>query len=116
MARDRLRLEQLLERVGGDLSFLAEMTRVLLEDLPEVIRGVESALLSGELEQLENNAHKLKGSLYAFGLDQLAQSALALELMGRERRVGPGAEELLADLKRDLDLLAPDLQALAARK
>ena len=116
MGTERIDLGVLLERVGGDLPFLCEMAGVFLEDYPKDLEAIKAALNAGHFQDLEHSAHKLKSSLYAFGLGSLAQLALQLEVLGREQSPLSPGKEILTNLNCGLELVAPDLRALIERR
>jgi len=60
---------------------------------------------------LERAAHKLSGVVSIFGSRPAMQSAVALETMGRNRHL-PHAEEVLAQLKGQMEALAEALGGL----
>ena len=100
-----------LSRVGGDEELLKEIAAVFLEDYPNSIREIRSAITAGDAKRLENSAHTLKGSVSTFGARGAVESASRLEQLGRSQRVEAYAEALLA-LEQALSALHPELEAL----
>jgi CheY-like chemotaxis protein len=90
-----------LERVGGDESLLSELVQIFLEESPQQLARLQTALETGDPEMLERAAHSLKGELDYLGLSDSAQKARDLERMGREHSL-LAAAELLAKLQAEL--------------
>ncbi len=67
------------------------------------------AVDAGEVQALERVAHRLRGSLMAFGAHTASEAALALETLGRHG-VLPGAQEQITELEDGIQRLAHALQ------
>ena len=102
-----------LDRVGGDASLLQEVAQLFLEDYPNSLSAIETAIQSGDSKALERAAHTLKGAVANFGVDPVVQSALALEMSGRLGDLS-GCDLKLADLKDKLAILHQDLATVSA--
>jgi HPt (histidine-containing phosphotransfer) domain-containing protein len=85
-------LDELLEAVGGDQEFLADLIDTFLEDAPGLLSTIQSALASGEAEELRRAAHSLKSNSANFGAQQLAAMCRDLEEAARrsELEEAPG--------------------------
>jgi two-component system sensor histidine kinase/response regulator len=101
-----------LSRVGGDLELLREIAHLFLEDSPNLLRAIESALEAGEADRLERAAHSLKGAVANFGAPQVYQAALHLEMVGRGKDLAT-ARRAFERLESSLKALQPELKALA---
>lgn len=93
-----------LSRVGGDEELLKEIAAVFLEDYPNSLREIRTAIDSGDSSLLERSAHSLKGSVANFGARDAVASAWRLEQMGRARQLHDGAGTL-----RELELALASL-------
>lgn len=102
-----------LDRVGGDASLLQEVAQLFLEDYPNSLSAMESALAAGDAKALERAAHTLKGAVANFGVEPVVQAALALEMSGRLGDLS-GCDAKLADLKAKLAVLHQDLTLVSA--
>ncbi len=109
-----LDLAAALGRVGGDQALLAEIAEIFLEQCPEALSDIRSAVAAKDSTVLQHAAHSLKGSISNFGAQQAFDAALRLEMMGREQNLD-GSAEALANLERSLSTLCPQLKKLAAR-
>jgi HPt (histidine-containing phosphotransfer) domain-containing protein len=102
-------LNDLLETVGGDQAFLAELIDAYLEDSPNQLSTIESALASGRVEELRRAAHSLKSNSANFGAQNLAdlckdleESARRNELDGADIRL----EQIMAEYQKVKQALA----------
>jgi len=90
-----------LERVGGDQELLKEIADLFLEDAPQILAAVRSAVESGDAEALQRAAHSLKGSVANFGAEEAVRSAYSLEQMGQDNDL-TGATEALEVLEAEI--------------
>src|SRR5262249_25258442 len=91
----------LLERIESDADLLGTLVELYEMDSPSMVAEMRSRIASHDGEGLSHAAHKLKGSLLTLSAVKAADSALALEKMGRENRLD-GAEAALAALEAAL--------------
>jgi PAS domain S-box-containing protein len=107
--------EELLKRVEGDEALLQELAGEFLEDCPQLLAEVQQAVASGDAANLERAAHKLKGVTGTFAAKAAAGAALELEKLGRQTDLSQ-AETAYAALEKEIGLLLPALQEIAAGK
>ena len=88
----------LLERVGGDLVLLAELTEIFRETYPAQLVQAKRALEMEAGEELRRVGHSLRGSLANLG----ATEACAL-VASIEDFVGTGKHFLAASVLRQLE-------------
>jgi HPt (histidine-containing phosphotransfer) domain-containing protein len=69
-----------LERTAGDRRILSEVVRFTLEDIPEILKGIQKALDEEKWQDVGRLAHKAKGTAGAAGARRLFQASLNLEL------------------------------------
>jgi two-component system, sensor histidine kinase and response regulator len=103
-----------LSRVGGDADLLREVIELFLDDCPQALEGIRSAVAAQDATALEHQAHSLKGSVSTFGARRAFEAALALEKQGRSKNLS-GVENGLGQLEDALQALVPELQAIQAR-
>ena len=103
-----------LSRVGGDADLLREVIELFLDDYPQALEGIRSAVAAQDAAALEHKAHSLKGSVSTFGARRAFEAALALEKQGRSKNLS-GVENGLTQLEDALQALVPELQAIQAR-
>ena len=78
-------LRSLQEPGGPDI--LAELIQLYLDDFPDRIEGIRTALETRDSVLLRKEAHRLKGSSQQMGVSRLASICVELENLGRNDRV-----------------------------
>jgi CheY-like chemotaxis protein len=110
-------LAVLLTKAGGDYELVREMISIFLEELPNRMKSIESALLNNQPREVELAAHSLKGSLGYFSTSGAFESTGMLVKMARRKNL-EGAQAVFDRLKeqtRRLELsLADWLNGLGA--
>ena len=85
---------ELVESLGGDVEFAREVVGLFLEqDYPKLWPELEAAVSSRDSEALEKAAHALKGLVGELCAKPAFESALRLEMMGRNGDLSGLAEE-----------------------
>jgi len=80
---DQAALDALLDSLGSDEEFLAELMQDYFDDAPEQLAAMERALATGDAEGLRRAAHSLKSNSTTFGAMALSQYCKELEDMGK---------------------------------
>lgn len=83
----------LQESVGSD--FVGELIDTFLEDSPQLIASMKSALAQNDLDSFRRAAHSLKSNSNNFGATILAAQSKELEMMAREGSLKGAAEKLV---------------------
>ena len=91
---DREVLDNLLEAVGGDGEFLAELLETYIADTPQQFKTMHEALSEGNPGNFRRAAHSLKSNSANFGAVELSQKAKALEEMGKSGDLNQAGEAL----------------------
>ena len=86
-AIDRQAIATLLEMVGDDRGFLAELIDTYLADTPEQLGAMRAAADAGDAAALVRPAHTLKTNSRNLGAERLAQLCLELETGARQGAV-----------------------------
>jgi HPt (histidine-containing phosphotransfer) domain-containing protein len=100
-----------LERLGGDEDLLREMASLFLQNYPEMLTSIRSAVDAGDANALERSAHTLKGSVGNFSARSAFEAAARLEHLAREgdlEEVG----DAYAGLVREIRLLEANLSTM----
>lgn len=105
----------ILDRMGGDVELLQEITGIFISEYPHMMNEIRTAIQVGDAGRLQHSAHTLKGSVANFGAQAAVDAALELELMGREGDLRSAPEGLRA-LELHFAALAPALESLAGYK
>ena len=109
---DAATLEALIEAVGGDRSFLAELIDAYLSDAADMVAGLEAAAASASVEDLVRPAHTLKSNSANLGALRLAALCRSLEADARAGAVADPTSRVAA-VSEELERVRPAL--LAAR-
>ena len=83
-AIDRATLARLLEAVGGEWSFVAELVDAFRTEAPAQVAAMREGLDAHDAAGLAAAAHTLKSSSASLGANGLSEYARQLEFMGRE--------------------------------
>jgi PAS domain S-box-containing protein len=96
--------------VDGDAALLAEIVRIFREESPRTMAEIDRAIRDSEAASLDRAAHRLKGSLGAFGARTATALARQLETMGRSGDLH-GTGNVAVALGAELGRLAHALDA-----
>ncbi len=96
--------DEILKRFDGDEGFLTELVEIFINDIPEQLSRIKEAVDNRNSKDLEKSAHKLKGAVANFVENAAFETALQLEMMGRENRLD-GAEETYGTLMKEVECL-----------
>lgn len=102
-------LNELLERLGGDQSFLHELLIMFRDDTRLNLEKARKAMSERDFETLARAAHTLKGMLRNLSMNPAAKTAAALETASRESRQNESTE-LLETLEEELGRLVPEVE------
>lgn len=91
-----------MEVVDGDMELLREIAALFLDDCLQKIGLIREGIRAGDAGMVEEAANSLKGAAGNIGAQQLEQSLLELEMVGKEGRL-PEAEIDLADLEQGIE-------------
>ena len=100
-----------LRLVGGadGPAFISELVNAFIREGRLEVQQIRAAVIGGTPAVLHNGAHRLKGSALTLGCIVLAETAGALESIGRDGTVS-GADSLLDRLDLDFDRAVAALQ------
>ena len=100
-----------LKQMSGE-DFINELIDAFLEDAPNMISAMQTALDANDVESFRRNAHSMKSNANTFGAAQLAALAKELETMGREQNLEIGNR--LEVLKEAYGKVAEELKGMRA--
>jgi HPt (histidine-containing phosphotransfer) domain-containing protein len=92
-------MDQLLNLDDGELGLLKEMLGLFTADTPDRIRAIEATLASGDLADMADVAHAIKGAAGTMGAPRLRAIAAELEGSGRKGSFGVDPALLVEQLK-----------------
>ena len=84
----------LLESVGGDGEFIAELLEIYFDDSPRLLATMQDAVSVGNAEDLRRAAHSLKSSSASFGATRLSEKCKEVEDMGKAGALEGAAERV----------------------
>ena len=85
---DQTAFEELKQISGED--FISELIDAFLDDAPNMIQNMQSALDSKDVESFRRNAHSMKSNANTFGATELGALAKELESMAKENNLDIG--------------------------
>jgi len=80
-------MESVLERVGGDESFLQELLDIYIEDFMEKYGQLQQAIVEIDFNNIKEIGHSLKGASGNLSLTGLHETAYGIELSGRNNDI-----------------------------
>jgi CheY-like chemotaxis protein/HPt (histidine-containing phosphotransfer) domain-containing protein len=95
---DAAALEQLLEFVDGDTSFLVELIDSFLEEAPQLVQQLGQSLATSKTKGLYAAAHTLKPNCIDFGALRLSKLCQELEAIARAGSL-TGSSELVTQIE-----------------
>jgi len=99
---DNTTFNDLKEMSGAE--YINELIDAFLDDAPNMITAMRSALSTKDAESFRRNAHSLKSNANTFGAANLGALAKELEMMGRENNL---------DVGNRLDILREEFRKVA---
>jgi HPt (histidine-containing phosphotransfer) domain-containing protein len=85
---DQATFEELKQMSGED--FINELIDAFLDDAPNMLSNMQSALEAKDVESFRRNAHSLKSNANTFGAIELGVMAKELEQMGKDNDLEVG--------------------------
>jgi two-component system sensor histidine kinase/response regulator len=104
---------QLLERIDGDRTLLAELVGVFCVDFPDSLLAAQEAIDGGNAGALQHTAHALKGALANLSAVEASTVAAEMETIGKSMNLTQAQATLdrltheLLSVKRTLEALCP---------
>ena len=108
-------LDKVNEMAEGDEDFIISVVSVFLEEVPEDLQALETAINDRNFEQVYKLAHKIKPNVDLLGMEQTRATALEIETLGKSEAnlaeiesrfplLKKDIEQVVGELKRDFDL------------
>jgi HPt (histidine-containing phosphotransfer) domain-containing protein len=105
---DSAMFNELKQMSGTD--FINELIDAFLDDAPNMIQNMHTALDTKDVESFRRNAHSLKSNANTFGAVELGVLAKELEMMGKENNLDVGNR--LEVLNEELGKVAEELKGM----
>ncbi len=103
--------ETLMERVGHSPELLVELIELFIQLGPEMLAEIKDSIERGSAEDLQRSAHTFKGSVGNFAAQDVFQTALSLENMGRNQEMSR-AQDVVNLLENEMNILTEELKAM----
>lgn len=99
-------LEELREIMDDDMELIRDCFDDFLADWPQMFADIREAASHKNLKEINETAHRLKGTLKYLAAEPAARAALAIEQAGSQNDLD-GLDQKVADLEREcLNLVA----------
>jgi HPt (histidine-containing phosphotransfer) domain-containing protein len=106
-------LRRLLESMGGDEEFIAELIEQFLTDTPGLVEAARTGLETGDVDEVRLAAHTLKSNAATFGAHELAERSRGLEEAAKAGAIPDGADQVEA-IAEELDRVREQLPTVSA--
>lgn len=107
--------EQALSHMDGDEELLRETVQIFLEEYPQILARLHTALKDEDAKTLEREAHSIKGAVANLGATAAYEAAFQLEQIGQAGNLGR-AEGAITELELELKRLEKLLFGFQSRK
>ncbi len=103
-------LDKINEMAEGDEDFINSVVSVFLEEVPQDLEALQSALEQGNYDQVYKLAHKIKPNVDLLGMEQTRAAALEIETLGKKETNMAEIERIFPSLKKDIDQVVSELK------
>ena len=93
-------IEEIKEIMDNDMELIQDCFADFLSDWPELLGEIQDAIAQKNPEQMNESAHKLKGTLKYLAAEPAANAAMAIESAGRNHDLD-NLDEKLLNLKNE---------------
>jgi HPt (histidine-containing phosphotransfer) domain-containing protein len=106
--------DRLFEQAGGSPAHVAELIELFVEERAAILEPIVQAIEQCDPFELEQAAHKLKGTLGSLAAPRATEAARRLELIARVGNLDE-AQVALTFLRGEITQLEHELQSIADR-
>ena len=103
-------LDKINEMADGDNDFINSVISVFLEEVPQDLSSLESALENEDYQQVYQLAHKIKPNVDLLGMEQTRAAALEMETLGKSEANMAEIKNIFPSLKKDIDQVVAELR------
>lgn len=93
-------IDELKEIMDDDMELIQECFAEFLMDYQGLLEEIKTAIAEKDFTNIDNSAHKLKGTLRYLAAEQAASAAQAIEQAGREQDPD-NLDQKMADLESE---------------
>jgi signal transduction histidine kinase/HPt (histidine-containing phosphotransfer) domain-containing protein len=98
--------DELRERLGGDDDLMEDVVRLFLEDCPERLEDIRTAIERRDMARIRATAHAIKGTAANLSARQVVEAARVLERLDDGVDIAPTWARLSAETERAINALA----------
>ncbi|RLB87688.1 MAG: hypothetical protein DRH26_15115 [Deltaproteobacteria bacterium] len=99
-------MDEIKEIMDNDMELIQDCFAEFLSDLPGILEDIQDAIVKKNFEQMNESAHKLKGTLKYLAAESAATAAMAIELAGRNQDMDKVNEKFLTLEKECQNIVA----------
>ncbi|SHJ85158.1 Hpt domain-containing protein [Pseudozobellia thermophila] len=103
-------LDKINEMAEGDDDFINSVISVFLEEVPQDLEELETALEQQNHDRVYKLAHKIKPNVDLLGMEQTRAVALQMETLGKDRASMSEIKRVFPLLKKDIHQVVAELQ------
>jgi hypothetical protein len=103
-------LSQVLKVSRGDMGFVRSVVRMFVVKTPIYVERIIKEFEKGNYHEMGEEAHQLKQSVYAMGINSLRSTIMAIILVGRNNKPEDGLCDHIAYLKHHSELVVQQLK------
>ena len=103
-------LNKIREMAEGDSDFINSVIGVFLDEVPEDLKLLETAVGSGDFQQIYQLSHKLKPNVDLLEMESTRALALEMETLGKNQEDLEGIRTRFTSLKQDVDQAVLELK------
>lgn len=103
-------LDKIEEMAEGDQDFILSVVSVFIEEVPEDLGALETAIAEKDYEQIYKMAHKIKPNVDLLGMEQARACALELETLGKTNGAMDTIRDKFPVLKKDVEQALVELR------
>jgi len=107
-------LDTARDTLSGGPDELRELIEIMLSETPRFLEGIEEGLATAEEDEIERQAHSLKGAARVFGAEEVVEFASQLEQSAHDGQLEQVREQL-PQLTRLVEALLAELTKVAGR-
>lgn len=102
-------LDKINEMAEGDEAFISSVISVFLEEVPQDLEELETALDQQNHDRVYKLAHKIKPNVDLLGMEQTRAVALQVETLGKNRASIEEIRKVFPMLKKDIHQVVAEL-------
>jgi HPt (histidine-containing phosphotransfer) domain-containing protein len=103
-------LDKINEMAEGDQDFINSVVSVFLEEVPEDLLALETALEENNYQMVYQLAHKIKPNVDLLGMEQTRAAALEIETLGKSESNMEEIKRIFPSLKNDIHQVVSELK------